>query len=140
MWPHDEPHPGAYLRHRYLEPLGLTPSQLADACHLPRSRVSSILTGQRRITADTALRFARFFRMDPQDWMALQAAWDLAQAEDDERVQPLDPPGFLIGPRGAQPFEALRRQLAAEDEVPYDASHREVTYADGTRALVAVER
>lgn len=147
MWKHPEAHPGAYLRERYLEPLGLTPSELADRCGMPRSRVSEILTGKRRITADTAHRLAQLFRMEPEAWMALQAAYDLAQVRLEAPIEPLDPPGFLVSPLGARPIPAarprLRKQvhtaplLAAEPEVAY--RHEEVRYGDGTRALVAKE-
>ena len=101
MWTHLEAHPGEYLRVRFLEPLGLSAADLARGCKMPRSRVSEILAGKRAISADTALRLAAFFRMEPEAWMALQSDWDLHQATPDERIEPLDPPGFLLGPLGA---------------------------------------
>lgn len=151
MWEHEEAHPGEYLRVRFLEPLGLSASALAAGCHMPRSRVSDILNGKRGISADTAKRLGAFFRMEPEWWMALQSAWELGRTPEDASIEPLDPLGFLLGPRGATPLKARRparprltiapteMSLAAEPAPPaYGArEHREVRYADGTRALVA---
>lgn len=152
MWNHPEAHPGEFLRARLLEPLGLSASALAAGCRMPRSRVSDLLAGKRRVTADTAHRLGAFFRMEPEEWLALQAAWDLSQVEPDDDIVPLDPAGFLLGPLGATPLptrrplrptlEAPTRKgpvgLAAEgSEARYEArTHHEVTYPDGTRALV----
>lgn len=152
MWNHPEAHPGAFLRARFLEPLGLTASALAAGCGMPRSRVSDILAGKRGISADTALRLGAYFRMEPEQWLALQADWDLSQVCLDAEIVPLDPPGFLLGPLGATPLPTRRptrptldapeghapELLAAEpDAEPYEPRvHEEVRYADGTRALV----
>ena len=152
MWNHPEAHPGAFIRARFLEPLSLTPSALAAGCRMPRSRVSDILAGKRRISADTALRLGAFFRVEPEQLMALQALWDLSQARLDSQIVPLDPAGFLLGPLGATPLPTRRPKrptltaparhsaalLAAEsDAEPYGPRlHEEVCYADGTRALV----
>ncbi len=119
---------------------------------MPRSRLSDLLAGKRRITADTAKRLAAAFRMEPGEWLALQAAWDLQQTPDDPSIEPLDPPGFLVGPAGATPLPRPRRptrlelRVPEQYEVPEDArrlleerpvEHDEVLYADGTRALIA---
>ena len=156
MWTHLEAHPGHYLRVRFLEPLGLSAAALARGCRMPRSRVSEILAGERRITADTAIRLAAFFRMEPADWMALQADWDLEKAGTLDSITPLDPPGFLLGPNGATPLPARRRadpphlQIPSpqpgvptpdrEPPAPAGSGHEEVRYDDGTRALVAKRR
>ena len=152
MWNHPESHPGEYLRVRFLEPLDLTAADLARGCRMPRSRVSDILAGKRRISADTAMRFGAFFRMEPEQWMALQASWDLCQAVQESRIVPPDPPGFLLGPLGATPLPVRRPQrptlkvppgfdvqLAVEVSPPRygQCLHEEVRYPDGTRALVA---
>ena len=153
MWTHPEAHPGEYLQTRFLEPLDLTPAELARRCRIPRSRVSDLLTGKRRITADTAKRLAAVFRMDPQAWLALQAAWDLQHAAGDPAIVPRDPPGFLVGPAGATPLRRPRRPSRPALRVPdgheaprtpeggaearQRSQHQEVQYADGTRALVA---
>ncbi|MCB9665108.1 MAG: HigA family addiction module antidote protein [Alphaproteobacteria bacterium] len=152
MWTHPEAHPGEFLRLRFLEPLGLSAADLARGCRMPRSRVSEILAGKRGLTADTAMRLGSFFRMEPEQWMALQADFDLAHAEPDASIVPLDPPGFLIGPLGATPLPTARPRrpaLVVPPHAPADASpplaaepgpqrhHEEVRYPDGTRALVS---
>lgn len=102
-WKHTEQSPGEYLQRRFLEPLKLSASQLARATGMPRSRVSELIAGQRRITADTATRLGIFLGMEPEFWMALQASWDLAHAQvDTSQIEPVDTHGFLIGPGGAQ--------------------------------------
>jgi addiction module HigA family antidote len=70
--------PGTLLREEWLEPLGITPYRLARDIGVPPNRVTAILSGQRGITADTALRLARYFGTDAQSWMNLQARFDLA--------------------------------------------------------------
>ncbi len=73
-------HPGQHLLD-YIEGAGITQYRLARAIHVPPRRINEIVHGKRGITADTALRLARFFRTTPQFWMNLQAAYDLAVAE-----------------------------------------------------------
>jgi addiction module HigA family antidote len=70
-------HPGEVLREDLMTPLGLSISGLARDLRVPVTRMSEIVNGRRRITADTALRFARYFAMTPEFWMNLQAAYDL---------------------------------------------------------------
>lgn len=75
--PLSTPHPGTILREEWLEPLGITAYRLAEDIGVPHNRVTSILKGERAITADTALRLARYFGTDAQSWVNLQAAYDL---------------------------------------------------------------
>jgi len=75
-------HPGETLREDFLNPLGLSASRLAIELRVPVTRVSDIVRGQRAITADTALRLARYFGTTPQFWMNLQANYDLEVAQD----------------------------------------------------------
>ena len=75
-------HPGEVLREE-LEELGLSANALAQALDVPANRVSAILRGQRGITADTALRLARFFGTTPQLWMNLQKTYELRVAENE---------------------------------------------------------
>lgn len=77
-------HPGEILKDDFLEPLGLTPHRLAMELHLPASRISEIVKCRRSITAETALRLARFFNTSPAFWMNLQSQYDLAVAEDED--------------------------------------------------------
>lgn len=72
--------PGAVL-HDYLNDAGVTAARLAQATHMPQTRVSDILQGRRAIRADTALRLGRFFSTTPQFWINLQSAYDLEIAE-----------------------------------------------------------
>lgn len=74
-------HPGEVLREEYLEPLGLSCRQLADAIGVPSNRVSDIARERRGITADTAIRFGHYFRTDPRFWLNLQSYYDLSKAE-----------------------------------------------------------
>ena len=88
-------HPGEILREEFLVPLGLSMNKVAMAVRVPVTRIADIINERRGITADTALRFARFFGNSPAFWMNLQTRYDLEVAEDEiarkvERdVQPL---------------------------------------------------
>ena len=73
-------HPGEILGEE-LEELGLSANALAKALDVPTNRVTAILKGQRGVTADTALRFARYFGTTPQLWQNLQKAFELRVAE-----------------------------------------------------------
>lgn len=74
-------HPGEVLGDE-LELRGLSRAELARALHVPANRITAILNGQRAITADTALRLARFFGTSPEMWMVMQAAYEIRIAED----------------------------------------------------------
>src|SRR5215471_795370 len=70
-------HPGEILREELMEPLGLSIHRLARELRVPPTRISEIVNERRAITADTALRLARYYRDTPQFWMNLQAAYEL---------------------------------------------------------------
>ena len=74
-------HPGEVLAEEFLVPLGLSQNALARSLCVPPRRINEIVLGKRAITADTALRLARYFRTTPEFWMALQAAYDLEEAQ-----------------------------------------------------------
>ena len=74
-------HPGQVLKTEFLVPLGLSVYALAQHLHLSRPRLNDIVLGRRAITADTALRLARYFSATPQFWLNLQTAYDLAVAQ-----------------------------------------------------------
>lgn len=76
-------HPGEVLQEEFLTPMGLSQNQLALAIRVPARRINEIVHGKRRITADTALRLARYFAMSPQFWLGLQMDYDLDVAEDE---------------------------------------------------------
>ena len=75
----DPVHPGEILRD-CLDELGMSAYALAKAIRVPVNRVTAILAGRRAITADTALRLARFFGMSPEFWLGLQMDYDLETA------------------------------------------------------------
>ena len=70
-------HPGEILREDFMKPLGLTVNRLALDLHVPATRIGEIVHGRRRITADTALRLARYFKTNPEFWLNLQTFYDL---------------------------------------------------------------
>lgn len=75
-------HPGAILREEFLEPMGITNYQLAKAIGVPQTRISAVVRGKRRISADTGLRLARFFNMSEDFWTGLQEDYDRELAKD----------------------------------------------------------
>ncbi len=109
MWTHPEPHPGAYLKQRFLDPLGISVSELARTIGVPKSRISEIVSGRRRISADTAVRLGAFFDLEPMTWMQLQCTHDLAQLTE-PAIDPIDPPGFLVTPIGLIATAAVPRR------------------------------
>jgi addiction module HigA family antidote len=74
-------HPGEILREDLLKPLGISINRLGRDLRVPVTRMSEIVNGRRGITADTALRLARYFRTTPEFWMNLQASFDLDVAQ-----------------------------------------------------------
>jgi addiction module HigA family antidote len=75
-------HPGEMLLEDFMKPLGLTQYRLAKAMHVYPRKINEIVHGKRAITADTALRLARFFGTSAEVWMNLQANYDLELARD----------------------------------------------------------
>lgn len=76
-------HPGEVLLEEFLKPMNLSQNQMALALRVPARRINEIVHGKRRITADTALRLARYFNMSPRFWLGLQMDYDLDVAEDE---------------------------------------------------------
>ena len=74
-------HPGEVLREDFLRPSGLTANALAKALRVPAPRINDIVRGRRGVTADTAMRLARYFGGDAQSWLNLQTLYDLRVAE-----------------------------------------------------------
>ncbi len=79
----DPIHPGEILLEEFLIPMGISQYRLAKDISVPQRRISEIAHGNRAITADTALRLGRFFGMEAQFWLNLQARYDLLKAEDE---------------------------------------------------------
>jgi len=75
-------HPGEILHEEFMAPLGLTMNRMAMDLRVPVTRIADIVNKRRGITADTALRFARYFKNSPAFWMNLQIRYDLEVAED----------------------------------------------------------
>ena len=82
-------HPGEILLKEFLVPLGMSQNKLALAIHVPARRINEIVLGKRAITADTALRLARYFGMTPEFWLGLQMDYELDRTEDanEERIE-----------------------------------------------------
>jgi antitoxin HigA-1 len=72
------PHPGETIREDYLKPLRMSVNKLALELRVPATRMTEIIHGRRGVTADTALRLARYFNTTPKFWLNLQASYDLA--------------------------------------------------------------
>ena len=95
-------HPGEILRDE-LDALGMSANALSKALDVPVNRITAILNGQRGVTANTALRLARYFGTTPQVWMNLQKTWELRREEIEsgrrivERVQPRQTIGSIAG-------------------------------------------
>jgi addiction module HigA family antidote len=75
-------HPGEILLEDFLKPMNITQYRLAKSIGVPQRRIGEIVAGKRAITADTALRLARFFGTDAQSWMNLQTHYDLTVVEE----------------------------------------------------------
>lgn len=88
-------HPGEVLLEEFLLPMEISAYRLAQATFLPQTRISEIIKGRRRITADTAIRFSKFFGTTPKFWLGLQADYDLEEeqlqkAADFKHIKPFE--------------------------------------------------
>jgi addiction module HigA family antidote len=87
-------HPGEVLREDFLAPMKLTPYAVARACGVPRTRIERLAREETPVTADTALRLAKYFGTTPAFWMGIQAQYDLERAADEaaaeiKRIEPI---------------------------------------------------
>lgn len=82
-------HPGEVLREDFLVPLNMSANALAKALNVPAPRVNDIVRERRGVSADTAMRLARYFGGDARSWLNLQAAYDLrvAETENTKRIE-----------------------------------------------------
>jgi addiction module HigA family antidote len=80
---HNPPHPGEVLKGLWLDPAGISVTAAADALHVTRKHVSRIINGHAAVTAEMALRLAAWLKTTPESWLAMQASFDLWQAEQD---------------------------------------------------------
>ena len=74
-------HPGEILNEEFLIPIGISAYRLAKETFIPQTRISEILKGNRKITADTALRLSKYFGNNPKFWLGLQNDYDLEEEE-----------------------------------------------------------
>ncbi|MFP9100427.1 HigA family addiction module antitoxin [Flavobacterium sp. RHBU_24] len=72
-------HPGEVLKEEFLEPLSISAYRLSKETYIPQTRISEIIKGNRRITADTALRFSKYFGTSAKFWLGLQDDYDLEE-------------------------------------------------------------
>ncbi len=75
-------HPGEVLLEEFLKPMSISAYRLAKETNLPQTRISEIVKGKRRVTADTALRLSKFFGTTPQFWLGLQGDYDLEEQQE----------------------------------------------------------
>jgi addiction module HigA family antidote len=75
-------HPGEVLLEEFLKPMAISQNRLARGIGVPPRRINEIVLGKRRLTADTALRLARYFETSPRFWLGLQSDYDLDVAAD----------------------------------------------------------
>lgn len=155
----DIQHPGVFLLERYLQPLEITPSELANALDIEERRVCEPVEGRGPITADTAARLALFFDVPPRWWLELQARYDAVHVAQPEALRGVVAPyarlsDILVTPHGVTrlaPTEALQKE-ASKATFSEDFLHRlreqakwvddgprtvsETTLDDGTVALL----
>ena len=80
-------HPGEILSEEFLLPLGISAYKLAKETFMPQTRISEIVKGRRRITADTALRLSKFFGTSPKFWLGLQDDYDIEEEKEAKKSQ-----------------------------------------------------
>jgi addiction module HigA family antidote len=80
-------HPGEILLHEFLEPLGISAYRLSKDLNIPQTRLSQIIKGKRRITADTALRLSKYFGVSAKFWLGLQDDYDLEEERESKKAE-----------------------------------------------------
>jgi addiction module HigA family antidote len=92
-------HPGEMLLEEFLNPMGLTQRELADAIFVPYQRINDIVKVRRGITPSTALRLGKFFNTSPDFWMNVLLRWELYFATNEERniLNKISPVDTLVG-------------------------------------------
>ena len=80
-------HPGEILNFEFLEPLNISAYRLSKDLNIPQTRISQILKGNRRITADTALRLSKYFGNSAKFWLGLQDDYDIEEERDDKQAE-----------------------------------------------------
>lgn len=80
-------HPGEILKEEFLIPLNISAYRLSKETFIPQTRISEIIKKKRRITADTALRFSKFFGTSPKFWLGLQDDFDLEEEKHKKKTE-----------------------------------------------------
>ena len=80
-------HPGEILKEEFLEPMGITAYRLSKSIGIPQTRTSQIIKGNRRVTADTALRLSKYFGTTAKFWLGLQDDFDLEEESQNIREE-----------------------------------------------------
>ena len=80
-------HPGEILLCEFLEPLGVSAYRLSKDLNIPQTRLSQIIKGKRRITADTALRLSKYFGVSAKFWLGLQDDYDLEEERESKKAE-----------------------------------------------------
>ncbi|MCK6512375.1 HigA family addiction module antitoxin [Myxococcota bacterium] len=157
-------HPGEIIRQRFLEPLGIDASVLAQKLRLQGKEVEELLENQRNITADWAFRLGLYFDVPSEWWLEMQNRYDLEQINDREslrkEIQPYEGlAGIIVTPNGIQRIkrgdqetpttisvavsknfvERLRAQ-AKLGEPREERKVEEVQYENGAIALIGIEK
>jgi antitoxin HigA-1 len=104
-------HPGEVLAAEFLEPMGISQYRLAKDISVPPRRVNEIVLRKRAITADTALRLARYFGVSEQFWLNLQSEYDL-DLQRDRLGDRLDAEVIRLAPRSTKLAPANRRRIS----------------------------
>ena len=89
-------HPGEILNYEFLEPLEITAYRLSKDLKIPQTRISEIVKGNRRITADTALRLSKYFGNSAKFWLGLQDDFDIEEEKENKQ-------------KGTERYKALRK-------------------------------
>jgi len=119
-------HPGEILMEEFLIPLEISAYKLAKDLDIPQTRISQILKGKRRITADTALRLSRYFGNSPKFWLGLQNDYDIEE-EKHESIE-------ITTEQKAALATIIEELEAAEDDDAYQASIFNASKAHGVKA------
>ena len=80
-------HPGEVLKEEFLVPLGITAYRLSKETFIPQTRVSEIIKGNRRVTADTALRFSKYLGTSAKFWLGLQDDFDIEEGKESKEKE-----------------------------------------------------
>ena len=80
-------HPGEVLLHEFLEPLEISAYRLSKDLLIPQTRISQIIKGNRRITADTALRLSKYFGNSAKFWLGMQDDFDIEEGKDSKELE-----------------------------------------------------